>query len=914
MTRRALHALVTAAALTLLPTTAPAAAQPPTFEQVTGHAFGERITLHHEMVRYLERLADTSDRVTVIDQGTSWEGRALPLAVVTSPDHHARLDEIRATSARLADPRAVAADELADLLADQPAIVWLGGSIHGFELSGSEAVLKLLERLATADDPETLRVLDATVVLIDPMLNPDGREAFAQTNHRRAGAEPNPRTEHWANDYTSWEALGFRTGHYFFDTNRDWFAQTQAETRARVPTLLAWKPQVMVDLHEMGTGEEFFFDPPAQPYGPSFPRFAREWFPRFGRAYAEAFDRAGFEYMTGERFNYFYPGYTTSFGSYQGAVSMLFEQSSSRGLALERPDESVRTLAGAVERQSTAAWAAVRTAAAERAELLRDFHDAQRRALEDGRQGVRRYLISGESGDPGHRRALGRLLLDDGIEVSRLTEEVRVGGLTDRTGAEAGARTFPRGTWVVEAAQPRNRLVRTLLAPDQPLSEDFLEAARARVERGENPRFYDVTSWSLPLLFDLEVYGSAAAADLPTEPLTDESPAAAPDAGSGDRPGYAYLLDGTDAASVAALFHLRRRGVRATMLTAPTMIEDRAVPRGTVVVRARQRDGADGETIHAAVGELAREYDLAVRPVDTGLADPEGEAGPATGTDGSPDPVAALGTGGALAARPVEIALLAGGPVHGYSFGWAWYTLDRQYRIPVTVLRVDALAGTPLAEIDTLVVPDLFSAEALAEELGEEGRGRLQRWIEDGGTLVAIGEGVDFVREHLERTGLRSWYAEQTDVPGAASEEEGAAEPAEPAEGIEPIRYRVPGAVLRGAVDRNVWLTAGLGADELPLLVDSARILLPPEGPPSPARRVAVRYASGDDPDGEGLLLSGHAWPESLERLPGAVFASDERVGRGRVIAFAEDVNFRGFWRGADRLFLNAMVLGPAAP
>ena len=862
----------------------PAAGEVPTFQDVTGHAFGERITLHHEMVRYLRAVAEASDRVEVVDQGRSWEGRELLMAIVTAPENHARLDEIRSTSARLADPRGLAPEEAEALAADQPVVVWMGGSIHGFELSGSEGVLALLERLATGDDPATREVLGSTVVLLDPMINPDGRDAFAHGNHQRLGHEPNARREHWANDYESWDALRFRTGHYFFDTNRDWFAHTQAETRARVPTLLAWKPQVMVDLHEMGPDAEFFFDPPARPYGPYFPSFARDWFPRFGQAYARAFDRAGFEYMTGERYNYFYPGYTSSFGSFQGAVSMLFEQGSSRGLSLERSDGAVRTLADATEQQATAAWATIVTAAGSREELLLDFHRAHRDAVRDGRSGVRRYLIVPDAADPELARELAALLLRNGIEVGRLTEETRLRGAEDRTGTGVGERTVPPGALVVEASQPRNRLVRALLAPEVPLAPDFLEEARARVERAESPRFYDVTAWSLPLLFDLEAYGAPGGEPPPTEPVTLEE-LAAPAPFPAGVPGYAYLLDGRDAASMAMLHGLRGDGIRASVLTVPTAIGGEPVPAGTVVIRSGQR-GAEPERIHEAVRALAAEHGVAVRGVDTGLAEP-----------GMP----ALGTGDAIAARPVEIAILAEGPVHAYSFGWAWYTLDRQYRLPVTVLRVGSVAETPLAPFGTIVVPDLFSADGLTGALGEEGVARLRRWVEDGGNLVAIGEGVDFVRDGLGLTGLRSWYREQ-----AGPAPEGMEEPPP-----EPTRFRVPGALLRAELDLQRWLAAGAADAELPVLVDSDRILLPPEGPPDASRRVVARYAPAD---GGALLLSGHAWPESLERLPGAVFAYEERVGRGRVVAFAEDVNFRGFWRGADRMFLNAVVLGPSAP
>ena len=848
-----------------------------TFAEVVGHEFGERITVHHQMERYLRHLAESSDRVAVVEQGRSWEGRQLLLAIVTSPANHARLDQIRATAQRLGDPRTTSAGEVDALVAEQPAILYLGGSIHGFELSGSEGVLKLLEHMTTRDDAETRGLLDDTVLLLDPMINPDGRDAFAHRNHRTIGREPTARRDDWSNDFNGWEAIGYRTGHYFFDTNRDWWAHTQRETQARVPTIRAWRPQVVIDLHEMGADVEFYFDPPDRPYGPFFPDFARTWFVRFGEAYANAFDAAGFEYMTRERYNFFYPGYTTSWGSYQGAVGMLYEQGSTRGLAMERADESVRRLADALEQQYTAAITAVRTAAGSREELLRDYHAGLSSAIEAGRSGFVRYLI--EPQDNAQLVAeLVALLRRNGIEVSRLTAGARLTGVRDREGAERVDRDFPPGTFVVEAAQPQNRLIRALLEPDLPLPEDFLVEARARVDRDENPRFYDITAWSLPLLFDLSAFSSSDGRALEVEAVADAGPTPALPTG---QPAYAYLIDGSQPAALSALIELKGRGYRAAVTLRPTSIGGEPVSSGTVVLRVGQNE----EGLHAAVRDVAESFALAVRGVDTGLSDP-----------GFP----ALGSADVIPVKTPRIAMLGGHPVHGYSFGWAWYTLDQQYRVPVTVRRVSTVAERPLHDFDVLVIPDLFSSEGLAARLGEGGVERMRRWVMDGGSLVAIGSAVDFVREKLGLSALRSWY----DVVGGASD--GEAEVAET--GPEPQRFDVPGAILRTEVDLETWLAAGYSA-ELPVLVDSDRVYLAPDGPPDRNKRVVASYSSA-----ETLRLSGHIWPESLERLPTAVFAYEERIGLGRVILLAEDPNYRAYWRGANRLFLNAVVLSPSAP
>jgi Zinc carboxypeptidase len=848
-----------------LPVWRPLLAQVPSFKEVTGHDFGERITVHDEMVRYLERMADASPRVTVERQGASWEGKEFLMAVVTAPENHARLRQIQANAQRLADPRTTPPDAVASIVSNQPVILWFGGSIHGFELSGSEAALKLLEHLATHDDPETMEVLRDAVVLIDPMLNPDGRDAFAHLNHENIGREPSPAPEDWSNDFTGWQATKFRTGHYYFDNNRDWFATTQPETRQRVQTLLAWRPQAVTDMHEMGPDQEFFFYPAAAPTSPHVPPFALRWIERFATQIARAFDEHGVEYMTREGYDYFYPGYTDGYASYQGAVGMLYEQGSSRGLALRRSDGTIRTLAQAVEHQYTAAWAAVRYGASERATLLREYYDALAAAIAESASGVRRYLITPD-GDPSLRADFASLLARAGIDANVLTEPASLRSLRDRTGASIDRRDFPPGTYVVETAQPRARLIRTLLEPNTPLPNDFVQAARARVERGENAELYDVSAWSLPLLFNLQVFASSEPRLAGTDRLAEPgAPAATPIGAPAE---YAYLIDGRNARSMVALHRLVTSGYRVGVLTKATRIQGQAVPTGTVVVRVNP----GGEEIHTAVRRIAEDLGLSVRSVATGLADSGFHS------LGSADVVT-------VPSRARRIAIVAEDPVQAYSFGWAWYTLDRVYPLSPTVIRARSVSSMRLDHFDVIVLPSA-SSTALRAALGESGIARVRQWVRDGGTLVTIGQATDFARDDtgLDLISLRSWY--DTDAGKNAQ------------------RFDVPGSVLRGQLDLNHPLTAGYERSELPVLVNGSRIYLAPDGPPDPDQHVILRYAPRDS-----LHLSGLVWDESLDRLSGAAVVYAESVGRGRVVAFAEDPNFRGFWRGIDRLFLNAVLL-----
>ena len=372
----------------------------PTFKEVNGFEIGERLVRHRDARDYLNALAETSDRVSVETIGMSWEGRELMLATVTSPANHSRLDEILAGNRALDDARTTTPERALELAAEHPVTVLFTATIHGFELSPTEGMMRLLERLTTESDSGTLAVLDNAVIAIQPIANPDGRDAFVNENHARIGRTPNPSRADWNNDYTSFEALRYRTTHYFFDPNRDWFANTQPETRAIAEAVRRLRPHVAVDVHEMGTDNSFYFDPPAKPYGLT-PEYALTWYEKFGAAHAAAFDRAGFEYFGRDFYNYFYPGYSEAYNNLQGAVGMLYEQGAPRGLAIDRRDGSVLTMKDASLHQYTAAWAALELATGERQQLLSDYHAS---AQGGHRRDRRRRLCTASRLRPGPER------------------------------------------------------------------------------------------------------------------------------------------------------------------------------------------------------------------------------------------------------------------------------------------------------------------------------------------------------------------------------------------------------------------------------------------------------------------------------------------------------------------------------
>jgi hypothetical protein len=288
-------------------------------EAVLGYPLGSRFTHWDRMIDDLEKVAAASPRVKMWSYGRTYEGRPLQLLAISSPENLARLEEIRKDHLRLADPGALTEGEKDRLTHSLPLLVWLAYGVHGNESSSAEAALGTVYALAAGKGEDIEATLRNTVVLIDPLVNPDGRERYITAYGQRRGEDPNPHrasAEHWE----PWP--GGRQNHYLIDLNRDWAWASQQETRDRIAAYRSWEPQVYVDFHEMSSESSYFFPPAADPVHPQIDRRIISWLDTFGRANAEAFDRQGWIYFKGENYDLFYPGYGDSYPSLRGAVGM----------------------------------------------------------------------------------------------------------------------------------------------------------------------------------------------------------------------------------------------------------------------------------------------------------------------------------------------------------------------------------------------------------------------------------------------------------------------------------------------------------------------------------------------------------------------------------------------------------------
>ncbi len=931
----------------------------PSQKQALGIEHGGRPIRHHELLRYLQTLADRSPRAEMREYSATHEGRPLVYFAVGDEVTIARLDEFRAEHVRRMDPRGRAAAEDAALLAEARAVAWMAYGIHGDELSSVDAAAALAYWLVAGEDDLARRTRRDLVVLIDPCENPDGRERFLAQTTAFAHATPNPDTEDLSHT-TVWP--WGRGNHYLFDLNRDWFSLVQPESR-RSSVIASWEPQLMVDSHEMGADDTYLFSPPRHPFNPHAPPYEKVWGDRFAADQARALDRRGYAYYTGEWNEEFFPGYGSSWAMYRGAIGILYEMSGTDGTLVRQRPGTLRTYAQAVEHQLASSVANLTTLIDNRAALLKDFVAGRRQTIEGARRDPVGAWIVPEGVHAERTRALVELLRAQGIEVLRATTTPpQVAGLRDaRTGQSVEAKRLAGAVWMVPVDQPAGALVRALLDPHVAMDSTFFREEREYLERGKGTRLYEVTSWSLPLAYGIEAHWTP---ERPPSGWRDE-PLAQP-AGSlhdADRP-YGYVMDGISDDSAWALADLLGQGLAVRVAEKPFRVGGRAFDRGALLIK---REG-NADDLAARLEELARRRRVEIHAVTTAKA----EAGPDLG-GGHFHPL--------LAPR---VGIWTGAPVAPPAYGALWHLFEERLELRFSGLELARFEQVDLSRYNVLIFPPTSSGPgAYRELLGSAGVPRLKSWIEAGGTAIGIGGGAEFLaddeggltkaklrRQELEAyppavlgpaaelvagggnfsaTGLRPAAEEGEkkatapasperaslyDVapllgPGATPFVSGfdqgtpaSGKPLRLADWLKPLlppgkdkpekadleraderlrRFSPRGAFVRLDLDPDRWLAWGLGQHELPALVLAGDALVA-----EPPVEVPARFA-----EVERLHLGGLLWPEAAARLARTAYVTREGVGRGQVILFLSEPEFRGWTLGTRRLLVNAVLYGP---
>ncbi|TRW48992.1 peptidase M14 [Aliidiomarina halalkaliphila] len=801
-----------------------------------GFEVGEWHVRPEQVHRYLEALADASDRMTLKVTGYSHERRPLMVLKVSAPENQGRLEEMRQQHLAVTDPaQNVTATEA-------PLVVYLGYSVHGDESSGVNASLITAYYLAAAQGEEIDAWLDNSVILLDPMYNPDGIARFANWVNQYKSMTPSNDRQHIEHQQ-DW--LRGRQNHYWFDLNRDWLLLQHPESEARIDTYQRWMPNVLTDHHEMGTDSTYFFQPgiPSRK-NPLTPDENVRLTEKLAEFHADALDEIHSLYYTEESFDDFYYGKGSSYPDAQGTIAILFEQASSRGHLQESINGDV-SFPFTIKNQFVTSLSTIRGSVAHRDKLL----DFQQRFFKEnmelaGRESFDGYML--KEADEGRMHELLRILAAHSIKAYPVSEEFTVSNVTYRPG---------EAYWV-PIRQRNYRLLKGAFTTRQ----DFPDNT-----------FYDVSAWTLPMAFNVEFSELRqnrrfrVSSEAWSEPDTFT-----PNELGDTRVGYAFSWEPHFAPRV--LTHLLRNDVHARLaaddMTISTPNGEQRFPRGTVLVTRAYQQRPWNE-VQDLLKELADANRVPVHTIARGLT-------PSVGMD--------IGSRSIDPAQLPNVLLVIGFGTNLQEAGEAWYYLDRDLNLPVTMIETQRLDRADIDRYTHIILVD-----GHYRTFSDRFRGRLQQWVRSGGVLIG------------QKGGAR-WMTENNLLSASMVSQETFREKF-PSEGLSYgdrsdffAQQRIAGAIFNTRLDLSHPLTVGFPRAELPIFKNSTMAF---ETNKAPFVDVA-RYV-------ENPVLAGFTSTGNREVLGGKSTVVAHRLGSGRVIGFSDNVNFRGYFWGTTKLMANAL-------
>ncbi|GAB4369559.1 MAG: M14 family zinc carboxypeptidase [Calditrichia bacterium] len=882
----------------------------PTPETVLGFSVDERPVRYAEMVAYFTRLAEASERVQLVEFGETFEKRKLHYLIISSQDNLKRVEEIRSNIEKLADPRKLTSkNEFREIIQHTPAIAWMMYGIHGDELSSGDAALQLAYQLAAGLDTLSEKIRQNLVVCIHPLENPDGRERFLNQIQQWSGLMPSSDVQ--SIQHTAVWPWG-RGNHYLFDLNRDWILLVNPETRARVSEILKWNPQLVVDSHEMGPLNTYLFSPGRDPFNPQISETMKDWSNRFAAEQARAFDRYGWSYYTREWLDEWYPGYGSIWPFFRGAVGILYEQAGTDGSPVKRHDSTLLTFRESVHHQFVSSLANLETAADSRESLLTDFYWSRKKGLDKIQKGNPQayYLPPGQN--PTRVKRFIENLTSQGIEVLRATKEFTLQSARDYWTPTGSSLTLPEGTYVIPLTQPLRPLIEAMLDFDPRMTTRFLEEERKSLLQNKGTRMYEVSAWSLPLAYGLKVYRSGDGLPSNLEPV--QSIPEVPGMVSETEYVYGFIFDYQDDNAVLALKEFLERGYQVRVAQKDFKAEGNAFQRGALLLRVHE----NGKTLFSDVKEISRKYSIKIFSVHTARA----ESGPD------------LGGGEFRLLRQPRIALLTGSNISTTSFSALWYLLDQQLKIRHSILAQDRFSRFDLRKYNVIILPSCSNNPKIYQQIfGKEGMAALKSWVENGGTLIGIGNGAAFLADsasqfskvRLRRQALKDlnlyeniWKQEKKagreKIDSLVVWESGTFFPdttkikAISKDQLSWIKlqderarlFQPRGAILRANLDEEHWLTFGVG-NKIPVIFYGSYAFLSK----APVQTV------GGFAEGKFLRLSGLLWPEARSRWQNTAYLTREKYGKGQLILFAGDPFFRAYFHGSGRLLINSLLFGP---
>jgi hypothetical protein len=465
--------------------------------------------------------------------------------------------------------------------------------------------------------------LENTIVIMDPCINPDGRDRYVnwynQFKNTPNNIDPNSKEHH-----EGW--LSGRANHYMFDLNRDWAWLTQVESQQRIKIFNQWLPHIHVDFHEQGVNSPYYFAPAAEPFHEVVTDFQRSFQVTIGQNHAKYFDDNGWFYFTKEVFDLLYPSYGDTYPTYNGGIGMTYEQGGSgrAGLGIKTMIGDTLTLYDRIAHHLTTGLSTVEVASKNIEKLNREF----KKFYLDKNYKYKSYVMNG---DPDKIDALAALLASHEIKYGWAREGTVKGHLYS-TGKPGTIKTT-QSSLVVSTNQPKGTLAQVLMEPSTKLSDSLT---------------YDITAWSLPFAYGLETVASQTLVESDPNGDWEVHP---PKRANINRDTYAYICDWSSMKDARFLAGLMQENIRVRYAKNPFRVENKKFDRGSLIIT--KGDNKNHKNFVETLSRIAFENKTLLTPTNTGFVE--------KGND--------FGSSYVPMITDTKIAMLSGGPTSTLQFG-----------------------------------------------------------------------------------------------------------------------------------------------------------------------------------------------------------------------------------------------------
>jgi len=797
----------------------------PTPESIIGHQIGELHVSHDKLSHYVQEVSKYSDRVKLVNRGKTYENRASWLLIITSESNQLRLEEIRKNHLELSNSKNRSID-----LTNMPVVVYKGYTVHGDEPSGTNASLLLLYHLLASDSEETKDLLQNTIILLDPSMNPDGHQRFSQwaNNNKNKSLNPDSNDREY-NQY--WP--GARTNHYWFDLNRDYLPNQLIESNLKIQTYTEWLPNIMTDFHEMGTNSTYFFQPGVpQRKNPLISDLNQDLTREIATYHEEALNEIGSLYYSEESFDDFYFGKGSTYPDANGGIGILFEQGSSRG-HIQESVNGVLTFPFTIKNQLVTSFSTLKAAKNMRVKLLnymKEFFDDQ----VDSNSKRNKNIVFGKLKDESTVFHLADILESHKIKFNKISKDIVING----------KKYLKENSYMV----PMNQSKRTLI-----------EAMFNTQTKFKDSIFYDVSSWTFPLAFNVNYDYTDGLSQSNISSLIGEevNDLVKPIGNVDNKSDYAYIFEPHEYYTQAAIYKILDKGLRVKTATRKFSINGKEYDYGTYMIPVQSQQ-LNSDEIYKLLNKVSKEYNVDFESHSTGITD---------GID--------FGSNDFIIVRQPKIGLIVGDGVRSYDAGEVWHLLDVRFDIPITKIDVGNLREIDLNKYSHIILPDYVGSRINANQIKE--------YVNDGGNLIAYRNSIKWVSNNIDEIELISNSLVAKDI--AFDEREAFLDAQE-----------TGGAIFKSNIDKSHPINYGIESTSLPLFRNSNVYMTKDQQ----SYNNPILYTS--DP-----LISGYVSEENLSLVKKSSPFKLVKRGKGKILLMTDNTNFRAFWFGTNRILLNML-------